>query len=75
MQSPEIWADQKKASQLGSEIREIKDNLEFVEKYQSILDDAEIAEEISDPDLIKESCENLKDMSKAQQRLESRAFR
>ncbi len=70
MQSPEIWADQKKASQLGSEIREIKDNLEFVEKYQSILDDAEIAEEISDPDLIKESCENLKDMSKALDKFE-----
>ena len=37
MQKPEIWADQKKASELGSQIRDIKDNLEFLEKWQAFL--------------------------------------
>ncbi len=46
MQKPEIWADQKKASELGSQIRDIKDNLEFLEKWQGVIDDTETALEI-----------------------------
>ena len=65
MQSPQIWADQKKASELGSQIRDIKDNLEFVNKWQSVLDDCEIALDIEDEDLISESAQNLQDMEKA----------
>ena len=35
MQKPEIWAKQKKASELGVQIRDIKDNLEFLKKNLS----------------------------------------
>jgi len=54
MQSPEIWANQKKASELGSQIRDIKDNLEFLGKWESVISDAEVALEIEDEDLISE---------------------
>ncbi len=70
MQSPEIWADQKKASQLGSQIREIKDNLEFLNKWQNVLNDAEVAIEIEDEDLISESSLQLNEMTRALDKFE-----
>lgn len=65
MQKPEIWADQKKASELGSQIRDIKDNLEFLEKWQGVIDDTETALEIADEELINEVAEQLNAMEKA----------
>lgn len=62
MQTPEIWGDQKKASQLGSQIRDIKDNLEFVNKWQTALDDTEVALDIQDNDLLSECAQSLKEM-------------
>ncbi len=70
MQTPEIWSDQKKASQLGAQIRDIKDNLEFVNKWQRVLDDTEIALEIQDEDLLKECTQNLNEMEKALDKFE-----
>lgn len=65
MQSPEIWSNQKKASELGTQIRDIKDNLEFVEKWQSVIDDADVALEIGDADLINEIASQLPEFEKA----------
>ena len=65
MQSPEIWSNQKKASELGTQIRDIKDNLEFVEKWQSVIDDADVALEIGDDDLINEIASQLPEFEKA----------
>lgn len=65
MQSPEIWANQKKASELGSKIRDIKDNLEFTEKWQGVIDDAETALEIGDEDLISEMFCQLSEFERA----------
>ncbi len=59
MQSPDIWSDKDKVSKLGAEIKEIKENISLLERWQSALDDAAVAVEISDPDLISESYENL----------------
>lgn len=70
MQKPEIWANQKKASDLGAKIRDIKDNLEFVEKWQSVIDDADTALEIADEDLLNEAAEQLKVMEKALEKFE-----
>ena len=70
MQTPEIWGDQKKASQLGSQIRDIKDNLEFLTKWQRILDDTSIALEIQDEDLLSECAENLNLMETALDKFE-----
>lgn len=64
MQSPEIWANQKKASELGTQIRDIKDNLEFLNKWQNVVEDTEVALEIEDEDLIAESTSALSDMER-----------
>lgn len=64
MQSPEIWSDQKKASELGSKIRDIKDNLDFMHKCQTILDDCEVALEIEDDDLLGECFNSLSGLEK-----------
>lgn len=55
LQSPEIWADQKLASELGQQVREIKDKIELFKNWDSILEDAVTANEIGDEELIKES--------------------
>ncbi len=60
-----MWANQKKASDLGSQVRLIKDNLEFLDKWQNVPDDAETALDIGDSELINESAENLKEMERA----------
>lgn len=70
MQTPEIWGDQKKASQLGSQIRDIKDNLEFVDKWQTVLDDTEVALDIQDEDLLSECAQNLNEMEKSLDKFE-----
>lgn len=70
MQKPEIWADQIKASELGSQIRDIKDNLEFLEKWQGVIDDTETALEIADEELINEVAEQLNAMEKALEKFE-----
>lgn len=70
MQKPEIWADQKKASELGSQIRDIKDNLEFLKKWQGVIDDTETALEIADEELINEVAEQLNAMEKALEKFE-----
>lgn len=70
MQKPEIWADQKKASELGSQIRDIKDNLEFLEKWQGVIDDTETALELADEELINEVAEQLNAMEKALEKFE-----
>lgn len=64
MQSPEIWSNQKKASELGTQIRDIKDNLAFLDKWQSVIDDIETAFEIGDADLINETASQLSEMER-----------
>ena len=65
LQKPDVWADQKKASKLGAQIRSVKDNLEFLQKWEHVLDDSMVALDIGDADLINESAENLKEMERA----------
>ena len=65
MQSPDIWSNQKKASELGTQIREIKDNIEFLNKWENVISDAEVAIELEDDDLISESSVLLDEMGRA----------
>ena len=65
LQTPEVWGNQKKASELGSKVRDIKDNLDFITKWQGILDDCETAFELGDEDLISEYAQSLDEMSQA----------
>ena len=48
LQSPEVWADQKLASELGQKVREIKETIALFEGWDSILEDAKTAYEIGD---------------------------
>ena len=70
MQTPEIWSDQKKASELGSKIRDLKDNLDFVQNCQTILDDCEVALEIEDEDLLRECSGALQGLEKSLDKFE-----
>ena len=62
MQSPEVWADQKLASELGQKTREIKENISRIEHWEEIISDAEIAYEMQDEDLINEANSNLENL-------------
>lgn len=70
MQAPDVWSDKEKVSKLGSQIKEIKENLEFINKWQIVLDDAQAALEIEDEELINESLELLNEMEKALDKFE-----
>ena len=65
LQKPEVWSNQKKASDLGVKIRNIKDNLEFLNTCENILSDAQVALDLGDDDLINESFANIKFMERA----------
>ena len=64
MQKPDVWLDKNRVSKLGSKIKEIKDNLEMLNSWQSIIDDSEIALEMEDNDLLVESIERVKNLEK-----------
>ena len=64
MQSPDVWADQKLASEIGQKVRELKDNISLMERWDTILSDAETAYEIGDEELIKESEAALVELEK-----------
>ncbi len=64
LQSPEVWADQRLASELGQKSREIKDTLEQIKKWDSTVEDAETAYEIGDEELIKEIEPSLLELEK-----------
>jgi len=55
LQDPSVWSNQKLASQIGQEIREIKETLSLFENWFSIIEDAQTAQEIGDEELIQES--------------------
>ena len=64
LQSPEVWNDQKLASELGQKIREKKDLISLFEKWDLIIADAETAYEIGDAELISESEKALDELEK-----------
>ena len=64
LQSPDVWSNQNLASELGQKSREIKETLEKVSCWESILEDAQTALEIGDADLITESENALLDLEK-----------
>lgn len=64
LQSPEVWANQNLASELGQKSKEIKELIEMFKNWDTVLSDAKIAEEINDPELIQESEVQLKKLEK-----------
>ena len=63
LQTPEVWANQKLASELGSQVREIKDNIERVNNWNNIIENAETAYELDDDDLKREADSELENLS------------
>ena len=59
LNSPEIWANQKLASELGQKLRDLKENIANIELWQQIIDDAQTAYETKDDELIREAEYNL----------------
>lgn len=72
MQSPDIWSDKDKVSKLGAEIKELKENKSLIERWQGQLDDASVALEILDSDLINESYNSLIQIEKELDKFEIR---
>ena len=65
LQSPEVWADQKLASDLGQQSKEIKQTLDMVNNWNQTIEDAEIAFEIGDEELLSETNLKLEELEKS----------
>lgn len=55
MQSPDIWNDKDKSSILGVKIRDLKETLETVKRWETVISDSQIALELEDDELLRES--------------------
>ena len=64
MQQPEVWSDKGKVSKLGSRIKEIKETLDRLSRWQGDFDDAAVALEVGDLELLSESFESVKNLEK-----------
>lgn len=65
LQSPEVWTDQKLASEFGQESKEIKQILDMVSMWDTTIEDAETAYELGDEELISEIDSSLLDLEKS----------
>jgi len=72
MQDPEIWSNKDKVSKIGAEIKELKENIEMLKSWNSIIEDSEISLEMADSDLILESFSSLKNLEKSIDKFEIR---
>ena len=64
LQSPDVWSNQNLANELGQKVREIKDNIEKLTRWENIIEDALTAQEIGDEELIAESENQLIQLEK-----------
>lgn len=55
MQSPDVWSDKNKSSELGAKIKDLKEVLGLLESWATVIDDANVALEIEDSELLAES--------------------
>ena len=70
MQNPQIWSDSVKASKIGQEIRDKKDTISKIEKWESLIDDCKTSLELEDSDLILDSYNRLKLLDKELEKFE-----
>lgn len=55
MQSPDVWSDKNKSSELGAKIKDLKEVLSLLDSWAAVIDDANVALEIDDSELLAES--------------------
>lgn len=70
MQDSAIWTDNSKVSKIGQEIKDKKDILSKLKKWSSIIEDCNIALELSDATLIEDSFNQLKSVEKELEKFE-----
>lgn len=70
MQDPNIWSDNSKVSKIGQEIKDKKEILSKLEKWSTIIEDCNVAIELSDMTLIEDSLEQLKLVNKELEKFE-----
>lgn len=70
MQDPKIWSDSAKASALGQQIREKKEILKKLNKWDTIISDCETALELEDKDLINLCFEQVQELKKELEKFE-----
>ncbi|MBQ8460547.1 peptide chain release factor 2 [bacterium] len=70
MQNPQIWSDSEKASKLGQEIKDKKEILNKLSRWESVVEDCQIALDLSDEDLITESYKQIQLVEKELEKFE-----
>ena len=70
MQDPNIWSDNSKVSKIGQEIKDKKEILSKLEKWSNIIEDCNVAIELSDLTLIEDSLNQLKIVDKELEKFE-----
>ncbi len=70
MQDPNIWTDSKKVSKIGQDIKDKKEILSKLKKWSNIVEDCNIAIELSDFALIEDSYNQLKILNKELEKFE-----
>ena len=70
LKNPEVWSNQKRASELGAELRNVKDSLMLLRSWDDVISNAEIAFEISDEELIEEANASLLQLEKQLEKFE-----
>ena len=70
MQEPNVWSDQQKVSSLGQEIKEKKDILEKLSKWEQVITDSEASIELHDKELISLSLDEIHNIKKEIEKFE-----
>ncbi len=70
MQEPNVWSDQQKVSSLGQEIKEKKDILEKLSKWEQVITDSEASIELHDKELISLSLDEIQNIKKEIEKFE-----
>lgn len=70
MQNPDIWNDSEKVSKIGQEIKEIKDNLDKLQKWRQIIEDCETSLELGDVELLEQCSLDLDIVEKELEKFE-----
>jgi len=70
MQNPEIWNNSEKVSKVGQEIKEIKEVLDNLQKWEQIIDDCETSLELGDNELLEQCFGDLNVLEKELEKFE-----
>lgn len=70
MQDPNIWADTAKVTKIGQDIKEKKEILEKLSHWSQTIEDAQVAIELGDKDLIAISYEEIQKQEKELEKFE-----